>query len=617
MQEVVQAYYDSGLPGVIAQVESDLLRQPGSWTLDEVEREAWALTVEWRLDELRDYVARQIYDMFSVELPGVFFQVYSPPERPHGDGTNWLPDMGDFVDEHEHWFLGEYWAYDPFALTNYVDSPFYWSQYHSGTDLGFGANAELNGRQYFYMGDTWDVDRIAHVHKWSEKSCYVGELGEAARCDDMIVISDDDDPSDGLVAMPVLDYEHEAHEWRWTPVAIPGVHKEISPQLHDMTSGRQYWTTQDEEPAFTVPTGAFVAHLPFSLAGGTGLVAYLPVLVLAYGTATRPEASAILDDSDPQARPMSWMGCSFNGTTFRACYRDAADDAVPFSADISPWGIGLEGGPVVDSGHPAKFVQIAAVYLSASDFAGMCTGAATDTEICEFADSGGGSLLYGSGRPYRKSGLYLAFIPRGEFGQLNALGRPIVHYWTGEGWSYWEQDAVSLAHHGGDAPPCDHWPQPDYDYTAPAANPTGGCWPELQSWSTRPVFGEISARVIRAETGPLDSKIILLGSNDWSFLSLKTDPRYNNLRLVYAWRAPLTSPWAGDYGTEEYPDLGPVTTNTAGYGPYIIDAFSDSTYPGSDPTGQNVTLWHTISVWQGPGSGTPYGTYTGSEAIPW
>jgi hypothetical protein len=99
---------------------------------------------------------------------------------------------------------------------------------------------------------------------------------------------------------------------------------------------------------------------------------------------------------------------------------------------------------------------------------------------------------------------------------------------------------------------------------------------------------------------------MLLGSNEWS-----TAPAYgtNNLRWVYAWTAPLS---AADLGS--FAAVDPWTTNTAGYGPYIIDAYSDSEYTGAD-----IALWHTISVWQGdsPTSPTPYGVYTGSEVVPW
>jgi hypothetical protein len=405
----------------------------------------------------------------------------------------------------------------------------------------------------------------------------------------------------------VLNYEPEAPGWRWTPVSIPGVHQGFSSQLDDDTAGLDYWMTPDEEPTYTVPTGAVVARLPFEIYEGTYFAAYVPVLVLTYGTATKPDGYDVLDDTNPRTRPMSWMGCSLDGINFRACYRDDAGQVVPFSSDVAPPSAAIPGHAVTDNdpGAPARFIQIAAVEVNPSDLEGICASATTATEICEFAGSDGGLLLYGSGRPYRKSGLFLAFIRRGEFGQVDAAGRPIVNYWTGSGWSTDEVDAVPLKQPIGENPPCDLWPQPNYQEDL--LTHTDGCWPELQLWDTPPVFGEISARLIRSTMDPLDSKLILLGSNDWS-----TQPDYgNNLRWIYAWSMSLREPWG-----EDFVNTPPHTTKTAGYGPYIIDEFSDATYPGSDPTGQSITLWHTISVWQGTVD-TPYGVYTGSEVIPW
>jgi hypothetical protein len=57
----------------------------------------------------------------------------------------------------------------------------------------------------------------------------------------------------------------------------------------------------------------------------------------------------------------------------------------------------------------------------------------------------------------------------------------------------------------------------------------------------------------------------------------------------------------------------PAETKTSGYGPYIIDAYSDDSYPGSGPRG-DVVLWHTTSV---GGGSRPYGVYSGVEIVPW
>jgi hypothetical protein len=347
------------------------------------------------------------------------------------------------------------------------------------------------------------------------------------------------------------------------------------------------------------------------------------LVVLWYGTAINPNPSADIieeppfSDADPTRSPKSWVGCSFDGIHFRACYTDASGDAVPFSKDTAPYSdypvISDPGGESQYPGAPARFVQVAAVDVTASDLEALCS-IDPDSVMCDLYDpdvpsmSEGGLLLYGSGRPYRKSGLFLAFIQRGEFGQIDpSTGRPIVNYlWvavdgTAIDWSPNEQDATALT----GAPPCDRYLQPNYSHTDHAA---GGCWPDGDpTWNSDMVFGEISARLIRSSVTDVEPQIVLLGNN-WR----DPDPAHpgQNLHWVYAWKAPLAEPWGGDY----FPIVAPMDTKTAGYGAYIIDAYSDSVFTGDD-----IVLWHTISVWQGddPTNPTPYGVYTGSEVIPW
>jgi hypothetical protein len=600
LQAVAQAYAASGLVSLLDQIESDLKQQPGSWTIEQAEEEAWLLVTEWRLDELWGYVEHQIYVLFALpNSPGLFFIPYTPPTRPNGSSPGYLPSGSPEV---EHWFLGEHWAYDPFSSSYNISTPFYWSDYHGGTDLGFGISVGLNGRQYYYMGDTRSPST---GRRWSEKEC---DVSAGAVCNDMIVVSGDDDPSDGIVVSPVLGLEPnpQTHlaEWRWTPIVIPGVHKDFSPRLHDPVNGTVYWDPSLPTPRYTVPTGVVATRIPYAVdlpVPATYLL--LPTVILWYGTAIHPSGAddnVAFDSSDPRLRPTSWVGCSFNGIKFRACYSDADGDAVPFSVDVSPPPPDVVGPPAGEEssspGEPARFVQVAAIELTASDFESMCDGTATDTEICQLDGSQGGLLLYGSGRPYRKSGLFLAFIERNEFGQVDSFtGKPIVHYWDGATWSGEEQLAVSLT---GD-PPCDNWTQPDWDREVEdEAARSGGCWPALQYWDPIPVFGELSARVIRLDglsiKGP---QIFLLNNNPWS-------------EMVQYWKVLRNAPWAGDLG-----DVSPTPTATKGYGPYIIDAFSDATAPGSGPN-QGIVLWHTISVWDGT-SATPYGVYSGSEVIPW
>ncbi|MCK9459224.1 MAG: hypothetical protein M0R80_06260 [Proteobacteria bacterium] len=623
MEEVAQAYVDSGLYSFLAQVESDLRQQPGSWTFEQAEEEAWLLTTEWRLDELWDNTRSKLsWTFYNADVPpedsvGPFTSSYNHPLRPSATCKNCFPNDPLYDNaEAEHWFLGEYW--DP-ATELPVHNAYNWSQYHSGTDLGLGMSVAINGKQYYYMGDTLNS---ASGPMWSRNDC---KIDSPARCDDMIVVSTDNDPTDGIDVSPILEsQEGLAGDWRWRPIVIPGVHTEFSPQLQDLDE--PYWTDWHVEPKFTAPTGVVTTWIPMKVVlnvpyNPITVTLYFRGVVLWYGTAINPSAHpneiVAFDDENPTRRPASWVGCSYDGFTFHACYTDLAGDAVPFSVDVAPppavpppWE--PTGQYSYLPGEPARFIQVAAVELTEEDFDSTCS-VNSSSVLCGLYDAGqttsrGGLLLYGSGRPYRKSGLFLAFIKWNEIGQVDPYtGKPIVsYYWadpegTDSGWSPDEQDATSLM---GD-PPCDNWLQPNYDYTAPDANPNGGCWPALQDWNTQAVFGEISARLVRSSVESVESKIVLLGNGWWD---PDTDPSYvdNRLHWYFAWKAPLSNPGDGDFA-----GLTPTTTKTAGYGAYIIDAFSDSQYTGSDPV-----LWHTISVSDGT-LDTPYGVYTGSETIPW
>jgi hypothetical protein len=596
LDELAQAYVDSGLYDFILNVQSDLKANPQSWTFTAAEEEAWLLTAEWHLDELWDNTLERLYDAFgtSPAFPGV--ELYFPPGRPHGDPNlhpSYLPDS--LSTEYEYWFMGGYWYPGTNTVTN--DS-FKWSHYLSGTDLGM--SAELHGRRYFYMGDTWDPKN--RDPQWSTVAC-----PSPAKCDDLILVSQDNDPINGITASPILFSKAD----KWMPIVIPGVHKDFSPVLH--TAAMPYWDGSDNGAGFTAPSGIATTMMRPS-ASYNGASINIPVrgVMLWYGTATAPyglDAAEPLDSSNSRHRPMSWVGCSTNGIFFHACYKDVAGDVVPFSADVSPLGRPIPpyfppvGAPCELPGNPARFIHVAGIELDEGDFIEVCDEDPSGP-MCGLYGAGAtnrqGLLLYGSGRPYRKSGLFLAFIKSEEIGQVDASGKPIVHYWTGDSdapWSFDEWDALSLT----DTPPCDRWREPDY---YDATTQTGGCWPkedppgsDQYDWYPKQVFGELSARLIRSNDPNVSSQIVLM----------------NNSVVVLSWKAPLSAPWGGDFAS-----LSPSYQKTYGYGPYIIDGLGDTTYPGSGPNG-DIVLWHTISVWQGdnPPTRTPYGVYTGSEVISW
>ncbi|HUT78529.1 MAG TPA: hypothetical protein VM285_12625, partial [Polyangia bacterium] len=426
MQDVAQAYVDSGLYSFLAQVESDLARDPGSWTFDEVEREAWLLTTAWNLRELWGHTYETVCELLEIEpdLPQFQF-TYDHPERPHGTNPGFLDPQ--YPDEHEHWFLGQHWD-----AANQVAPPPHWGEYHAGTDLGLGVSVRLFGKNVFYMGDTWDLDYPANtMHMWSFNEC---EVENGVRCDDMIVVSTDQSPENGVDVSPELEWDTDNEEERWTPLVIPGVHKKLAPEL---TSG--YWSDLSNEPHFTAPTGAVITSylIPITLNGQPGFL-ILPQVVLWYATGMRPD---VLDAGDPAASPRSWVGCSFDGIVFRACYTDGGGNAVPFS----------EYAPQASPPGPARFINVAAVDLTHLDLDRICQGS-SPSDMCQLddpllpANQRGGLLLYGAGRPYRLSGLYLGFIKRMDIGRLDdpppvGTGKPLVHYWTGSDWSTDEQAA--------------------------------------------------------------------------------------------------------------------------------------------------------------------------------
>jgi hypothetical protein len=611
MQDVAQAYVDSGLYSFLVQVESDLARDPGSWTFDDVEREAWLRTWEWNLREIWDYLQGEASRIFDVELfVPVWEFSYDHPERPHGSGAGFLPSQPPFDDEHEHWFLGQHWD-----AANQVAPPPKWRDYHDGTDLGLGPSTGLNGRRIFYLGDTWDYgfaeDPPDPQPRWSPGDC---EVGSGVRCDDMIAVSNDPHPDDGIDVSPAFEpfESNGTYEARWIPLVIPGVHKDISPVLHSPPA-TEYWYDIYHEPAYSAPTGAVTTYTEFVVTlGGNQVAVRLPFVMLWYGTGINPSAMAGLDSDDPRRRPASWAGTSLDGMRFYAAYRDQTGQAVPFSDDVAPTDCPEEPGfPCADPGDPARFVMVAAMDVSSDEHVGLCSDhpsspmcdpAVYDMPVFPYTH-GGGLLLLGSGRPYRKSGLFLAFIEREDIGKIGPGGRPLVHYRTSGGWSWDEADAVSITHPSGE-PPCDSYREPNYP---PSLDPLtwtfSGCWPNLAPiWASESVFGETSARLIASADTEVESGIVLLNGNPWS-------------PWVLYWKAPLYEPWGGDFGAGT-----PAETKTSGYGPYIIDSYSDDSYPGSGSAGE-IVLWHTISVWNGLLSPdpdrTPYGVYTGKEVIPW
>ncbi len=408
-------------------------------------------------------------------------------------------------------------------------------------------SVEFQGRTIYYMGDT-----RTGFHP-------LFDCPGDANCNDMMAISWDNTPEDGV---NVLIVESALNSGIFLPQMVPGVHYDIAPELEPTSSG--FWGDKTLygyiEPQYTVPTGVVVAHPTF-------LGFPFEMVMLWYSTAIHPGGSyppREIDSSDPRTRPTSWTGCSFDGLNFYKCYPNVP----PFSIDeTSPYN------------EPARFIQVAAIEITAADFESVCPGG--DSRFCNLynasvpATARGGLLLYGSGRPYRKSGLFLAYIRNVDIFKETASGKPTVWYWNGSDWSTNEQDAVSLTHYPG-APLCDNYMNENE------------CWPYVEA-DRIDLFGELSAKLIRSASS--EESVIVLMSNH-----LMNDPDDENVR---ARTARLSTPWIVS---------GPSPTGTRGYGPYIIDEYIEHDgYTG------DIGLYHVISVW---GDG-PYGVYTGYEEVAW
>jgi hypothetical protein len=555
---VLADYYGTGIMQFLDDVEAEVDQNPGSWTYEEALWESWIIVRQAGLRESWLLTTNRLDEIFGdgIPIPITYFH----RQRPHGSGLGFLTDPN----EEEFWFLGEYWD-----ANNQKALPPEFGSLHTGTDLGF--SVEYLGKTFVYMGDTWGGN-------WSTLNC-----DPAAKCNDMIVeIDDSTGPDDGIDV--IIPTEMDGGQQKFIPLTIPGIHTDFVPEMTG------FWTAGQNAPAFTVPTGAVVAHPTVTFAFGQQTIDFaFPMIMVWYGTAINPGQ---IDSTNPKRRPTSWAGCSIDGYHFWSCFFNDQGEAIPFSIDVSP------GGDGTADGKPARFIQVEAIDLTPDDFDEICAVDGSNP-LCTLDDPSddlaerGGLLLYGNGRPYRKSGLFLAYMANKTMLDMpwepGAGGGPEVVYWDGTGWSSDEDSADSIVHPG--APPCD-------TYTAPADCTTLPP-PVNLPWNETRVFGEMSTKLVRAPNA--GGKVFLLNTRQASTVL----SQLGGTLPVQVWKFPLLSPWS--------PDPNSATdTLTSGYGPCIIDTYSDDTYPGSGPNGE-VVLYHLISTW---GFG-PYGVYSGKEIIEW
>jgi hypothetical protein len=125
------------------------------------------------------------------------------------------------------------------------------------------------------------------------------------------------------------------------------------------------------------------------------------------------------------------------------------------------------------------------------------------------------------------------------------------------------------------------------------------------------MFRPLSAIIVR-EPANQPPRILLIGRQH-QFL---TEPATTTYK--WAW---LSSPWdiqdGGDLNEPLYvPGVGTWNNDVEGYGTYIINGSGDKYLNYSSQKGV-LTFWMTVSSWEGPGSFTPYGTFSKEIKIEW
>jgi hypothetical protein len=521
--DVIESYADSGIPELLVEAENN----PSQWDPDIFSRIVWDKVVAFDLFELVNFINSKITTIY-------IYKFFIPPITlvgcPHDERTGYSDDL---------WFVGEDSDGDPptTCLTEIA-----------GSDLG--VSAQLNDNTFFYMGDTG--------------SDFFSWLDCEGRCDDAILVSNDNDPADGIDAGVALSL---GSTWI-KPQRIPGVHTDP----WDPT----YWVPP-VDAQFTVPSGAIVYNRRYELSGY--MVEYFPTIMLWYTTASNNGDYLYdipffwdpnqdwngIDPDDPRKAPRSWVGCSHDGVTFYNCY----DNDTPFSVDTLS--------------HPARFVQVSPVEVTNEMFNIVCgpslTSILCDPDIYDEGSYNRGLLILGTGRNYGFSTVFLAFVKDVDLGHTTA-GLPNIYYYSELGWVTNEEDADSVV--GAYFEECD---SSSYDPNTTCQSSLVG---EIISNQRDNLFRELSVKIIEEGLSVGEEPYLLMLSN-------------HGIGGVMYRTAKLSTP-------QNWSD--PIGTGRDGYGPYIIDKFTEYDAPTD-----TLNVWHVLSIWKG--SPTPYGVYTTFSQIPW
>ena len=433
------------------------------------------------------------------------------------------------------WFLGENLIDLGVPYINFTYTPNL-SEVIRGIDLGVSVQTH-DGNTIMYMGDAGRYkDANGVVHSWGNPSltncgvvndCSPGSnfVGECSQCNDPIaIIVDNDGPKNGIDAKLLLDPNNPRKFW---PLLIPGVN----------TSGYAGHSLPSEifKP-FNQPTGAETGLVVWGNQSNYNLV-YPVYLWFVSGLKSGAK-------NDPRPIPQSYLTCSYDGVSFDVC-PNPTWGYKPFPVEFSQ----------------DKFIFVSPVMIpdvwNLIDEGKSCTLCKLKPKLKTYwFGHSPGMLLYGASGGeknnsaqdlwgYRESPLYLAYM------ELQSLD---VWYFTGDGWSSVESDAVPIMSYEG------HPPDEQKNY-----------------W-----FGEFSLKLI--PTKDIENMRLVLLSN------------HPGRKILYR-TASLLNPdkWAE-----------PQLTCAVGYGPYIIDKYTEI-------KDGRLIMYHTIDGWNGnpnPFLHEPYGVFT-------
>jgi hypothetical protein len=489
------------------------------------------------------------------------------------------------------WFLGEY----SHESNTKISVPARQNRI-TGTDLG--SSVPLNGLDFFYLGDTFWPDRVEcgrdtfDMETMSSAGC-----APNACCNDAIVVSRDTDPRDGLDLDIPLVKDRDA-SLSFKPLVISGIHDD--PRFLE-----EFWSN-NRDPNYTAP-------------GGTGLVNGLvkhpgPRVLMWYSTSVWPQGK-IRRVERPYRAPRSYVVVSEDGFEFESLIKDEAGKPVPFSVDAE--------------GAPTKFLCTSPVEITAQQLARICSQNDPEKEedepglLCSLPESfrsKGGILVFGSGRNYRFSPLYLAYLSHAHLAREDGFHtryatRDQEGLWS---WTQSETDAYPVIG-------ARYVDEPRFRRDCMKKDGFWRCAGAVRdlSWQGRVdeptgLFGELSVQLVTDGPAGMEPTLVMLSNHQYSAADLpRRHPLQNEIDLrryirdggVYARTAKLSQPhnWSAE----------PIHTGSSGYGPYIIER-----HTRYDEQAGELELWHVLSLWRGPNLSdsrdpSQYGMATTQAHIPW